>query len=123
MFKILVLQTMYNLSDEQTQFQIMDRMTFKRFLGLKPEESIPDQKTIWLFRDILAKAGTIKKLFDLFQRHLDEAVNDCVNMYQKRLRENVPPPATLSGLWFSLLPDFAFEAERVALDVDDHGVV
>jgi len=73
MFKILVLQTEYGLSDEQTQFQIIDRMTFKRFLGLKPEQAIPDQKTIWLFRDTLAKAGAIKKLFDLFQKHLEDA--------------------------------------------------
>jgi transposase, IS5 family len=73
MFKILVLQTMYNLSDEQTQFQIIDRMTFKRFLGLRPEERVPDQKTIWLFRETLANAGAIKKLFDLFQKHLNEA--------------------------------------------------
>jgi len=73
MFKILVLQTMYGLSDEQTQFQILDRMTFKRFLGLGGEDRIPDQKTIWLFREILTQAGAIKKLFDLFGRQLNEA--------------------------------------------------
>jgi IS5 family transposase len=73
MFKILILQTMYGLSDEQTQFQILDRLTFKRFLGLSPEDSIPDQKTIWLFREILTKAGVIKKLFDVFGRQLNEA--------------------------------------------------
>jgi IS5 family transposase len=73
MFKILILQTWYTLSDEQTQFQILDRMTFKRFLGLAPESPIPDQKTIWLFRENLTQSGTIKKLFDLFQRQLNEA--------------------------------------------------
>jgi IS5 family transposase len=73
MFKILVLQTMYGLSDEQTQFQILDRLTFKRFLGLRDEETIPDQKTIWLFREILTQAGVFKKLFDLFGRQLNEA--------------------------------------------------
>lgn len=73
MFKILVLQTMYGLSDEQTQFQILDRLTFKRFLGLGPEDTIPDQKTIWLFREVLTQAGTVKKLFDLFQRQLNVA--------------------------------------------------
>jgi transposase, IS5 family len=73
MFKILVLQTWYSLSDEQTQFQILDRMTFKRFLGLAPEVAIPDQKTIWLFRETLTQSGTIKKLFDMFQRQLNEA--------------------------------------------------
>jgi len=73
MFKILVLQTMYGLSDEQTQFQIIDRLTFKRFLGLLDDDRIPDQKTIWLFRESLAQAGMIKKLFDLFGRLLNEA--------------------------------------------------
>lgn len=73
MFKILVLQTMYGLSDEQTQFHILDRLTFKRFLGLRPEDAIPDQKTIWLFRETLTQAGVIKKLFDLFGRQLNEA--------------------------------------------------
>lgn len=73
MFKILVLQSMYNLSDEQTQFQILDRHTFKRFLGLRDETSIPDQKTIWLFRETLTQYGAIRKLFDMFDRYLTEA--------------------------------------------------
>jgi IS5 family transposase len=73
MFKILVLQTMYGLSDGQTQFQIIDRLTFRRFLGLSDEDQIPDEKTIWLFRETLAQAGIIKKLFDLFGRLLNEA--------------------------------------------------
>jgi IS5 family transposase len=73
MFKILVLQSMYNLSDEQTQFQILDRHTFKRFLGLRDEMVIPDQKTIWLFRETLAKQDIVRKLFDLFDRYLNQA--------------------------------------------------
>jgi IS5 family transposase len=73
MFKILVLQTMYGLSDEQTQFQILDRMTFKRFLGLSAEDAVPDEKTIWLFRETLTQEGAVRKLFDLFGRQLNEA--------------------------------------------------
>jgi len=73
MFKVLVLQTMYNLSDAQVQFQILDRHTFKRFLGIKDESQIPDEKTVWLFRETLTQAGAVKKLFDLFNRHLSEA--------------------------------------------------
>ncbi len=34
MFKVLVLQRMYNLSDEQTEYQIVDRKSFRNFLGL-----------------------------------------------------------------------------------------
>jgi len=34
MFKVLVLQALYNLSDEQTEFMIRDRLSFMRFLAL-----------------------------------------------------------------------------------------
>ena len=53
MFKILVLQRYYNLSDEQMQFQILDRLSFMRFLGLTLSDTVPDQNTIWLFRENL----------------------------------------------------------------------
>ena len=49
MFKILVLQRLYNLSDDQTEFQINDRMTFMRFLNLGLNDKVPDAKTIWKF--------------------------------------------------------------------------
>lgn len=44
MFKMLVLQALYNLSDDQTQFQVRDRLSFQRFLGLSPEDTVPDAK-------------------------------------------------------------------------------
>ena len=46
MFKILILQSLYNLSDEQMEFQIRDRLSFLRFLGLNFEDRIPDQKAM-----------------------------------------------------------------------------
>jgi IS5 family transposase len=73
MFKIMVLQTMYNLSDAQTQFQILDRFTFRRFLGIQNENQIPDEKTVWAFREALTQADIMKKLFDLFDRYLSDA--------------------------------------------------
>jgi IS5 family transposase len=73
MFKVLVLQTMYNLSDAQTQFQILDRYTFRRFLGFHTESQIPDEKTIWAFREALTQAGAMKKLFTLFEQYLSAA--------------------------------------------------
>ncbi len=73
MFKIMVLQHMYNLSDAQMQFQIIDRLSFRRFLGIGAEDTIPDEKTIWLFRETLTQAGAIQKLFTLFDRYLNEA--------------------------------------------------
>ena len=42
MFRMLVLQSLYNLSDEQVEYQVRDRLSFMRFLGLGIEDSIPD---------------------------------------------------------------------------------
>jgi IS5 family transposase len=67
---MLVLQSLYNLSDEQVEYQVRDRLSFTRFLGLGIEDGIPDGTTLWLFRETLVKAGLIEKLFERFgQRH------------------------------------------------------
>ena len=71
MFKILILQRIYNLSDEQTEFQINDRITFMRFLGLTMSDRIPDAKTIWNFRNELVEKKVIEKLFAKFNRSLE----------------------------------------------------
>ena len=70
MFKVLVLQALYNLSDDQAEFQIRDRLSFLRFLGLTPNVPSPDAKTIWLFREHLVQARAIEKLFALFDARL-----------------------------------------------------
>lgn len=72
MFKILVLQALYNLSDDQTEYQIRDRLSFMRFLGLDLHHRIPDAKTIWLFRETLAQAGIVETLFAQFETYLAE---------------------------------------------------
>lgn len=66
MFKILVLQSLYNLSDAQLEFQITDRFSFMAFLGLQLNDRVPDEKTIWLFRDELTTAKLIDPLFEQF---------------------------------------------------------
>ena len=73
MFKILVLQRYYNLSDEQMQYQILDRLSFMRFLGLTLSDRVPDEKTIWLFRENLIVHKLIDKLFDKFLQSLEKA--------------------------------------------------
>lgn len=70
MFKVLVLQALYNLSDDQTEYQIRDRLSFMRFLGLDLDQRIPDAKTIWLFRETLTQAGVVEKLFTQFDTYL-----------------------------------------------------
>lgn len=70
MFKILVLQRYYNLSDEQAEYQINDRLSFQKFLGITLADTVPDQKTIWLFREMLGRGDGVKKLFKSFEKHL-----------------------------------------------------
>jgi len=72
MFKVLILQRLYNLSDEQMQYQILDRLSFQRFLGQGLHSEVPDEKTIWLFREVLSKKGMIEKLFDRYRAHLEK---------------------------------------------------
>ena len=70
MFKVLVLQTLYTLSDEQTEYQLKDRLSFMRFIGLALHDAVPDAKTIWLFREQLARAGVVERLFARFDELL-----------------------------------------------------
>jgi len=71
-FKILILQELYNIADEHTEFLINDRLSFQRFLGITLGEKVPDAKTIWLYKDILTKSGREKELFDMFTMKLIE---------------------------------------------------
>ena len=72
MFKILVLQALYSLSDEATEFQIKDRLSFQRFLGLGLDGTVPDATTLWLFRERLVKAKAIDRLFARFDAALTD---------------------------------------------------
>jgi transposase, IS5 family len=78
MFKILILQRYYNLSDDQTEFQICDRLTFMRFLGISVADDVPDSKTIWNFREQITDLSLEEKLFELFLKEL-ERLNLVVN--------------------------------------------
>ena len=71
MFKILVLQALYNLSDEQTEYQILDRLSFMRFLGFELHDTVPDARTVWLFREKLAAANAVEELFAQFDSMLN----------------------------------------------------
>ena len=71
MFKILILQRLYNLSDEQMEFQLNDRLSFKRFVGLEFNHRVPDCNTIWNFKQALAVNDNEKKLFHRFYEILE----------------------------------------------------
>lgn len=63
MVRILVLKRLYNLSDEQMEYQLLDRMSYKRFCGLALVTNIPDRTTVWVFENRIGEAGA-KALFD-----------------------------------------------------------
>ena len=69
MFKILVLQKYYNLSEEQTEFQILDRFRFQRFLGLDVGDPVPDKNSLWTFKERLGEKG-LRGCFALFDEVL-----------------------------------------------------
>jgi IS5 family transposase len=70
MFKVLVLKSLYNLSDESTELMIRDRISFMEFLGLSFADRVPDAKTIWLFAEQLKELGLERQLFEQFEREL-----------------------------------------------------
>ena len=70
LFKMLILQQLFNLSDEELEFQVNDRRSFEEFVGLGVMNSIPDATTIGLFRERLCKAGVIEELFEMFEEYL-----------------------------------------------------
>ena len=72
MFKILILQRYYNLSDDTIEYTILDRLSFMRFLSLGINDPVPDAKTIWLFRDRLGKANMVEQLFGYLDKQLDK---------------------------------------------------
>ena len=70
-FRMLVVQRLYDLSDEELEFQVADRITFRAFVGLTLADDVPDAKTIWEFRETLQKSGTLDDIWDRFMLELD----------------------------------------------------
>ena len=73
MFKTLLLKRFYNLSDEQCEYQIIDRQSFKEFLELSSGDKVPDARTIWLFQEHLIQKNLEEKLFNQFHHYLEDS--------------------------------------------------
>lgn len=69
MMRVLVLQRLYGLSDQETEFQINDRTSFKNFLGFP--ERLPDYSTIWRLKERMQKDGALDRIWNELQRQLD----------------------------------------------------
>ena len=70
MLRVLILKRLYNLSDEQTEYQLRDRLSFLRFVHLGLGDQVPDSRTIWLYSEALSQADGGRKLFDAFNQQL-----------------------------------------------------
>lgn len=70
MFKMLILQKLYTLSDEMLEYQVTDRLSFMRFLGFDLNTGVPDARTVWAYREALKAHGLVDKLFAQFDAAL-----------------------------------------------------
>jgi len=70
MFKIVMLIAWYNLSYNQAEYQINNRLDFMRFLDVEIGTKLPDENTIWDFKEALKKHGLDRELFELFNSKL-----------------------------------------------------
>lgn len=73
MFKVLLLQSLYGLSDAEAEEALADRLSFRRFVGLALADAVPDHSTICRFRNLLIEHGVLEKLFAELDRQLDKA--------------------------------------------------
>lgn len=73
MFKVLLVQSLYGLSDAEMEEALADRLSFRRFAGLSLTDGVPDHSTICRFRNLLVERGVLEKLFAELDRQLDQA--------------------------------------------------
>ena len=70
MVRVLLIQQLFNLSDEQMEFQLLDRLSFQRFVGLRASSQIPDRTTIWTFKERLIQARASESIFEAVNKQL-----------------------------------------------------
>ena len=73
MIRLLVLQQLYNLSDDALEYQLLDRSSFQRFAGLEHSGRVPDAKTLWVWRERLKKQDLIGDISEAVGRQLSNA--------------------------------------------------
>jgi len=73
MYKSLLLQALYGLSDAELEEALNDRLSFRRFVGLSLEDATPDHTTLCRFRQRLIEEGVLEKLFGELDRQLEKA--------------------------------------------------
>ncbi len=71
LFKALLLQQWYGLSDPGLEEALLDRLSFRRFCGFSLDDATPDETTILRFRAVMAERGLAAKTFDEVNRQLE----------------------------------------------------
>ena len=61
--RMLFLRYTFNLSDEELEDQLIDRLSFQQFVGLGYDQEIPDFTTFWHFKEALVRAGLMDSIF------------------------------------------------------------
>ena len=73
LFRALLLQSLYGLSERELEEALGDRLSFKRFVGLSLEDATPDHTVLNRFRNQLVEEGLLEKLFGELDRQLENA--------------------------------------------------
>lgn len=73
LFKALLLQSLYGLSDGELEEALADRLSFRKFIGLSLEDDVPDSTTLCRFRNLLIGEQRLEKLFAELDRQLEKA--------------------------------------------------
>lgn len=73
MVRLLVLQQLYNLSDDALEYQVLDRSSFARFAGLTNSSRVPDAKTVWVWRERLKQLDLIGDISEAVSGQLQRA--------------------------------------------------
>jgi transposase len=100
MFKLLILQRMNGLADERLEFQVADRLSFMRFLGLDLGAAVPDARTVWAFREELKEHDLVDELFATFNQAFTPARTTTTRLRvggKKRLSQNASMCALTCG--------------------------
>lgn len=117
MFKSIVLCALYNLSDDQVEYQLRDRLSFMRFLGLGLEDPVPDAKTVWLYREQLAQAGMVEGLFAEFDGYLKD--QGYLAMHDSQIVDDIlDPDNTASDVW----ADSAYRSAEIEAKLEERSL-
>ena len=71
MMKVVFLQRLHGAGDQQIEYLMKDRISFRDFLGIDSVDDVPDEKTVWAFKNTLVQAGTFDTLFAKFNEYLE----------------------------------------------------